>query len=133
MICFQVEINGQKVATAGVGENGSLGAHLTWLGSHPTDPAQRGREQMTFTVSGFIQSKGETDWSTCKWIDRPMKVGDEITIRVVEQLHADPPATQGKIEKLLRPDPQLLLSHIEKAFASLREEIEKKNQGNYTI
>lgn len=133
MICFQVEVNGQTVATAGVGGSGSLGAHLTWMKPNPADPNQKGKEQVSLGVSGFTQPPGESEWVTCKWLDRPMKPGDVIVLRIVDQDQADPPIAKDRIDKLLRPDPQTLLSHIEKAFASLREEIEKKSEGTYTI
>jgi hypothetical protein len=133
MICFQIEINGQKVCTAGVGDTGSLGVHLNWLKPNPVDALQRGTEQMVLGVSGFTQPPGEIEWVRARWLDRAMKAGDQIVIRILEQDKADAPAVQGKVDNLLRPDPRQLLGQVQKAYADIREEIEKKSHDNYSI
>lgn len=135
MICFQVEVNGQQACAAGIGTVGSLGVHLTWLKPNPLDATQRGGEQMTLTVSGFMQAQGQTEWLMSRWLDQPIKPGDVILIRVVDQPNScDPPAKQGQIGNLFRPDPSQLLDQVQKAYADLREEVENRQPGdNYSI
>jgi hypothetical protein len=82
MPIFHVYLNGKKVATAGVGELGVLGAHVSWVGragdpgsANKTDSVQ---EELTLDVGGLVSPAQEH----VSWLDRNLKVGDEVRISI---------------------------------------------------
>lgn len=81
MIVLEVSRNGKLLCTAGVGDNGVLDADVHWNG-------QRGRVAHPHLVVGGLDGDTRLHLS---WIDRTIRVGDVITIKVVEKAEADPP------------------------------------------
>jgi hypothetical protein len=86
MPVFHVHLNGKKVSTAGVGELGVLNAHVGWVRRAGEAAA------MTLHVGGLITPTGEH----VRWIDRKLKVGDEISIFVIEDAPIDRPRSRER-------------------------------------
>jgi hypothetical protein len=85
MIAFEVHLNEKKICTAGVGDFGVLTTSLAWRGSKPY--RRRGRsvaEYLRLDVGGLAAS-GEH----LRWLDRKLRRGDVISIKVVEVDSAD--------------------------------------------
>ncbi len=87
MIAFEVRLNGKKICTAGVGNLGVLSACMSWRGSQPYE---RGGspvpEYLRLDVGGLTALREDV-----RWIDRKIKSGDMVTIKVVEAPKADKP------------------------------------------
>lgn len=96
MICFEVRINGQEICTAGVGDTGTLQAILSWLKAKPNQSIDnRIGEQLYFGVSGSA-IEGNGHFEQLHWIERSLKPGDEIAIRIVDQTICDSPVSRKK-------------------------------------
>jgi hypothetical protein len=94
MPVFHVYLNGKKVSTAGVGELGVLGAHVSWVRRTGNLSRKPGRveEELTLHVGGLVTPTDEH----VRWLDRKLKVGDEVSIRVVESAPIDPPSSRER-------------------------------------
>jgi hypothetical protein len=82
MIAFVVSVNGKRVGTIGVGDSGLLGAHVSWSG----DSGEPGNLNLDF---GGLDSRTNEH---VRWPDPPeIKIGDTITIQVIETDTVDTP------------------------------------------
>ncbi len=81
MIALEVSRNGKRLCVAGIGDNGVVCAIVDWMGR----PGRPGHPQLK--VGGLYS---DTRFHA-NWVRRAFKVGDEITIRVVEVDEVDPP------------------------------------------
>ena len=98
MPVFRVYLNGKKVSTAGVGELGVLGAHVSWVrrtGEHTLTRKGGSVEELTLHVGGLITSTEEH----VRWLDRKLKVGDEVSIRVIERAPVDRPRSRERRDR----------------------------------
>jgi hypothetical protein len=100
MICFEVQVNGRTVCTAGVGNLGVLSAILSWVKRDPKklphglSEEEWCKETLDLTVGGTV-GHGEDGNQFLDWLrHRPISVGDEITIKVLNQDNCDPPANK---------------------------------------
>jgi hypothetical protein len=100
MRAFQVSLNGEKLCTAGVGEDGVLTTIVTWVG--PTrNRARKGRrtsrsedEDLDLRVGGLINPNREhVSWHECS-----LRVGDEVQIQIVDRASVDRPSQRRKID-----------------------------------
>jgi hypothetical protein len=94
MKAFSVSVNGQKVATLGIGDDGVLSAIVSWVGSRPD------RE-----IDGFRMSLGGLDSSVrehLRWPAPPLGVGDEVTIRLLEVEQVDAPTERTPSSRMIR-------------------------------
>ena|SRR5437867_12094491 len=91
MPVFHVYLNGKKVSTAGVGDLGVLGAHVSWVrrkGGHTlAKKPDRVKEELRLHVGGLISPAQEH----VRWLDRGLKIGDEVRIAIVEDAKIDRP------------------------------------------
>ena len=80
MICFEIFVNGERLCLAGI-EPGVLSANVTsWQGGSTTE-----FEPVTHLhVSGTSYEKKRFDWTESGSEQSLLKVGDEVTIRIVE-------------------------------------------------
>ncbi len=83
MICFEVHINGQKICLAGIGNDGVLSVMTTFTASCES-------QRTDFRVGGLIKVDSETQQQV-EWLDRELKVGDDVTIKIVEAETYDAP------------------------------------------
>jgi hypothetical protein len=97
MIAFNVYLNGKKVCTAGVPDTGVLSAHVTWLrrtGEQRLSKQAHGvEEELTMDVGGLITPIDEY----VRWADRrPVRVGDEVRIKIVNAERVDRPRARKR-------------------------------------
>src|SRR5262245_29784595 len=82
MIAFVVTINGQRISTSRVGDNGSLGATVHWTGREGE-------------VSDIGVNYSGIDARTDEHVNWPwppeLKVGDVVSFQVVDSDAVDPP------------------------------------------
>ncbi len=90
MPAFKIHLNGKKFCVASLdGSAGVLGAQLSYV------CRGKGRERQTLSlhVSGLVSSTGEQ----LVWHEAyPVKVGDKLSIEVVEAAQADKPSSLKK-------------------------------------
>lgn len=101
MLCFEVSINGKRVCLAGIGDFGVLSAILTWVKRNPSrcpkgmNKAKWCEEELSFNVGGLVSQINKDD-SQPNWIDRSLKPGDKIVIRIWNRPECDPPQKRRK-------------------------------------
>src|SRR5262245_26342886 len=99
MIAFVVSVNGVRVGTIGIGDSGVLGAHVSWVG-RPDEPGD-----LSLSVGGLDTRTDEH----IRWPDPPeIKVGDTVTIQVVETDAVDPPTERKTPAQLIEDEKQFL-------------------------
>ena len=111
MVVFQVQINGQVVSTAGVGDLGVLTAILKWV-RRERDNCPEGLDIEEWSAEELDLSVGGTachekhGHQFLDWVrDRRVSVGDEIKIKIkiLDQSECDPPVAK-RTETWLAPD-----------------------------
>jgi hypothetical protein len=108
MRTFEVFLNGKKVCTAGVEDDGVLTAIVSSVRRRvdATDRKQsgRGKDELRLEVGGLISSTLEH----VRWQNRALRAGDEVRIRIGEaelaskpgrRKRAAPPALAGRAEE----------------------------------
>lgn len=99
MPVFHIYLNGKKVSTAGVGDLGVLGAHVTWArrkGEHTLAKKPGSvEEELTLHVGGLISPAQEH----VRWLDRPLKIGDEVRVTVAENSKIDRPRSRERQDR----------------------------------
>jgi hypothetical protein len=84
MIAFDVDLNGQEVCQAAVGENGVLSAIVNWVVRSNEQAAHAAGGEISLHVGGLAGPQHYT------WIPfQQLKVGDVVCIRIVEVDSAD--------------------------------------------
>ena len=86
MIGIEVEINGEKACTVSTSAVAFLTAMLMWMDDRPWE----------FQVRGVAESEGVREH--LKWLDRELRIGDQITIRILDVQDSDVPAERSPAE-----------------------------------
>jgi hypothetical protein len=81
---MEVHLNGDKLCTAGIGSQEALNATIDIV-------AGERDYEMTFRVGGLKNDEFVI------WSDRELRVGDEITVRIVETERIDVPERRNSI------------------------------------
>jgi hypothetical protein len=91
MIAYEVRVNGKKVTTAGLRKGGVVSLIANWV-SHPPDGkwADGGEWEAGFRVGGLQEGKRGLD-EYLTWFRKDLRVGDEISFRLVEVSCANKP------------------------------------------
>jgi hypothetical protein len=98
MKAFVISLNAQPFVTAGVGDDGTLSANVTWVGCSPPSLAAGG---MGLIVHGIDARSGEG----VRWSVPEIGIGDEITIKIIETNQASPEDERFRVELgRYRPD-----------------------------
>jgi hypothetical protein len=87
--CFEVKVNGRRVAVAGVRGEGNLNAHVHWSRTthYGEGPWASGGMRLRVTGGDF----NDPAWDQFReWVDRPLAIGDHLEIRVVRGSAPDP-------------------------------------------
>ncbi|MGO8985197.1 MAG: hypothetical protein ACLQFM_10450 [Terriglobales bacterium] len=85
MRAFKVSLNGERVCLAGIGERGVLTAIVTWV-------AGDRRADLFMEVGGLANEEH------LKWVNqKPLRVGDEIKVKIVEVTSVDRPVKKQLI------------------------------------
>ena len=87
MIAFEVYLNGKRISTTGVGSSGVLSTCLSWRGPQAYNQGGRPLAECLRLDAGGLADSGEY----LRWVDRKIKRGDEVSIKVVEVAFADKP------------------------------------------
>ena len=92
MLCFEIGINGQHYCLAGVGARGILSAFVTYYRLPPDDELPDLGRKVHLNVSGSRPDGASLQWAPGPSPDAtvPLRIGDVVTIRVVEAASADP-------------------------------------------
>jgi hypothetical protein len=101
MIVFKVMLNGKALPTAGIPGRAVLTAVVTWVRRLKSPPAGTETEEKLEFHVGWLDSNGE-DWEngcSLSWFNGRLKVGDRLTLEIVEQETADPPAHSSRQPK----------------------------------
>jgi hypothetical protein len=95
VIAFEISINGHHIRTIAVGEHGMLTADVTWFRMQTQGGAVQ--EDLRTWSRGLEGPGGES----VKWPEAKLKVGDAVTIRIVEaDSLGDSPSERMSREKL---------------------------------
>ncbi len=96
MLALQVWVNGKKRCTAGIGEAGVLSSILTMNRRRRESPSQSGKTEwgnwaITLDVGGLSSTPDQREAEHVHWIGEPLKVGDRVSVRIVEVKRVDAP------------------------------------------
>ena len=115
MIAFKLSINGEYKCAAGVRDFGVLSAIITWVRRKP-EKARDGKiikEELTADL-GALDSKSNEH---LKWLSQRLRVGDRVSIEVVETKRADKP------KRRYRDDPKVVERAKRRYFERLKKEL----------
>ncbi len=91
MIAYQVTVNGEKVVTAAV-RQGVVSAIANWV-FVPSDVMDTPSDwSASFSLAGLDDVCSED----LKWFRRDLKVGDEITLKLIETDEVDAPVERSR-------------------------------------
>ena len=92
MKAFEVFLNGKRLCRAGIGNDGVLDAVIDYVGGD-------GRDHLHMHVGGLNSATDEF----VNWVPlRNLKVGDEVSVRIVETNRVDRPKEQKPGEQVRR-------------------------------
>jgi hypothetical protein len=95
MIAFEVAVNGKRTCIAGVENFGVVSTILTWVrrrSEHSRD-GNTIEEELTAEVRA-LDSRDPTAGEHLKWLSETLRVGDTISIRIVDVEKVDPPMSR---------------------------------------
>ena len=122
MIAFEIAIEDRRMCTAGVAGEGVTSVIATWVRRPSHDPVTEEplpghfEEELTLDVGGLTH---DPDGSPVhlQWLRHPLKVGQRITLTVVETAEADPPQTRN------REDPAVAAHQKRRYYERLKREL----------
>jgi hypothetical protein len=122
MIAFEIAVDGQKTCTAGVAHEGVTSVIASWVRRPSLDPTTdeaipgRFEEELTLDAGGLTR---DPDGAAVRlgWLRHPLKVGQQITLTIVETPEADPPRTRD------REDPSLAQRRKRQYYERLKREL----------
>ncbi|MBC8074258.1 MAG: hypothetical protein IAG13_38420 [Deltaproteobacteria bacterium] len=100
MIIFEIALNDEPLCRAGVGPTGVVTTIVTWFGPKDEERARR-PETLDLHVGGMPGAGSEH----LKWFDGPLKVGDRVTITIVDGGDPEEPRQRKIVEQAEPPDP----------------------------
>lgn len=114
MLCFEVIINNELRIIAGLDEIRVLTAILSHRAADPEDEGDKD-DELRLSVGGLIDH-GKYDYEDLDWIKRDLKIGDAITIRIVESDEVTPPIRRE------RQDPDFVAKEQRRYYENLKQE-----------
>ena len=99
MKCFEVTINGDRVCTAGVGDDGVLISSVSFVrktgASEESGESQNNdySERLDLRVGGLANHEGGIT-EQLEWLNHALAVGDEIVIRIIQAAVCDEPKSR---------------------------------------
>ena len=100
---FEVAVNGERLCVAGLEGFGVLGATLSWVKRDPdrfpetaprSDLGAWSAEELSLDVAGS-DSNDAQKLKSLRWVDKILKVGDVIEIKILPPGPADAPAGES--------------------------------------
>ena len=101
MIAFEISIDGRKQCTAGVSDLGVASVMVNWVRRVSRDPTSGEpipdnlEEELTLDVGGLAHDPDGASVHL-RWLQQPLKPGQQVTLAIVETEHADPPRTRQR-------------------------------------
>lgn len=93
MKCFEITINGEKVCTAGVGDDGVLNSIVSFVKRNEESEHTNHSDSLDLRVAGLANRElGVTEH--LEWVNQDLAVGDEIVIRIIEASTCDEPQSK---------------------------------------
>lgn len=96
MTCFEVSLNGKLVCTAGIKDVGMLLALVELSKRKPKSKGQSNPDYLKLRVGGSEINNGRLE--QVDRLNRRIRVGDEIKIRIVEASRFDKPKRRESLE-----------------------------------
>jgi hypothetical protein len=102
VIAFSVKLNGKSLGTAGTSDASVLSAIISAVGKLGSDSRGAKGNDHTFYIEftlGGLTSRAEpkTD-EHLTWIREPLKIGDSVTIQVLEAAEASAPTSSTPVK-----------------------------------
>ena len=101
MRTLEIVLNGRKLCAAGVGDSGVLTAIVTWrfrTGEWgKAKSSRRTQDDLRLDVLGLNDLTAED----IRWRNRPLRIGDEVRIRIGEAERATRPASRERSDPAL--------------------------------
>ena len=125
MHALRVRINDEAPVIAGADDLGVLNAAVTCVGKLGGS-SHSGREDepanLFITVGGLTSRASDVPDEHLNWISqRPLRIGDVISVEVVDTLNVDAPISGKEAEKR-QHDEREYFEHCKKVYLSLREQ-----------
>jgi hypothetical protein len=125
MTAFEISVNGKRLCTAGL-ENGVVTTILNWVNSPSANPRRTKsaapKEFLSVHAGGLDTTTGEH----LTWHRRSLKVGDDISIRVVDVPRADKP--RERRERDLKQELQTKKNYVRQTAKELGWEVVNKKK-----
>jgi hypothetical protein len=96
MIGYEVWLNGERLCLASVGESGVLSTVATWV--RRTEPDGTMATEHELSVGGLATTPDDGS-EHLDWAIRPLAVGDELRIKIMDILEADPPRNRRQVNR----------------------------------
>src|SRR5689334_4337211 len=112
MIAFEIYINGKKKCTAGIAGPAVLTAAVSWVFRKPAVRGLR-KKELNLGVGGLASRSDEFR----DWLQRELRVGDELTVRIIETARVDKPKKRRRMRATparIRRNKQALLKKLAK-------------------
>lgn len=127
MYAFKIRINDEAPVIAGADDLGILNATVTCAGKLGSG-SQLGREDepadVSMTVGGLTSRAADVPDEHLHWISqKPLGIGDVISVEVVNLLEADAPISGKEAEKR-NHDEREYFEHCKKVYLSLYDKYE---------
>ena len=101
MPAFQIYLNGKNLTTAGVENRGLLNAFVHWSRVAPKETSARKSakavEELSLQVHGLVPRSGFDE--SLRWVERNLKLGDEVCIRIVKSARVDGPHRRKRFQR----------------------------------
>jgi hypothetical protein len=130
MITYEVHLNGKVLTIAGGPDLCVLSVTLAAVGE--LGAAQAGSEdvEMDLHVGGLKAPEGDSAHEAVHWVEQsPLRVGDEIVIRIKQARVADPVARQG-YEPVLEEEERTAFDRARDLYFRLRHKYSADPFGN---
>lgn len=128
MLAFEIMINGEKVLAAGVED---------WDLIHADIMARRAKEaiesdEYELSVGGLPQQIEDGKLEHIRWGRTELKLGDQITIRLIETDAADPPIRRYRSDRQVQEEPfteEEILEMQKETYIELKKKFEGTDLG----
>lgn len=87
MRAFEVYLNGERLCTAGIGDDGVLNAMVNHVKGH-------GHDEVFLRVGGLVSPTKEH----VNWKGLHLKAGDEVRVRITDSDEVDEPEARFQVE-----------------------------------
>lgn len=138
MICFEVSLNGQRLATGGIPGFAVLSTVVSWVRSRHRPEPYRSSGVLDFHLGGLdANPRRHADHRHLEWVRRDVALGDVVQVRVLEAESADPPLTRqsfSEVKSARRSNRYYLKEHLKRrkeidaVIVRLRRHVRKEEQ-----